>query len=103
MTVADILDWPAGWVRPAPVALEEIDLGSWEFWARPDPFREGAFATLRRERPVPFFSEMEVPGMPVGPGFWSLTRYDDVWHASRTPKVFSSTPQIVIGDTLPEL
>jgi cytochrome P450 len=96
-------DWPADWVRPERVPLEEIDLGAREFWMQPDRFREGAFHTLRRERPVPWFAEMEAPGFPAGPGFWSLTRFDDVWHASRNPRLFSSVPAIVIPDTAPEV
>jgi methyl-branched lipid omega-hydroxylase len=88
--------------RPPPdVPLDEIDIGTLEFWALPEDYREGAFATLRRERPVAFFSEPEVPGFPVGPGFWALTKLDDVWHASRHPAQFSSRPSIVIGD-IPE-
>jgi methyl-branched lipid omega-hydroxylase len=89
-----------GW-RPPDVPLEEIDLGSLEFWGLPEDFREGAFATLRRERPVAFFAEPEVPGFPVGPGFWALTKLDDVWHASRHPGQYSSRPNIVIND-IPE-
>jgi hypothetical protein len=44
--------------RPPPdVPLDEIDLGSLEFWSRPTDYRDGAFATLRRERPIAFFTE----------------------------------------------
>ena len=34
---------------PPFVPLKEIDLASWDFWAQDDDFRDGAFATLRRE------------------------------------------------------
>ena len=42
-------------------ALDEIDLSDIEFWARPWDEREGAFQTLRRERPMAFFEEPEIP------------------------------------------
>jgi cytochrome P450 len=104
MVVHD-MDWPAGWVKPPQhVPLDAIDLGSMRgFWDQPDSFRDAAFFTLRHERPVPFFSEPEAPGFPVGPGFWSVTTFDDVRHVSRQPKLFSSVPSIVIGDQPPEV
>ncbi|OOK68123.1 putative cytochrome P450 domain protein [Mycobacterium kansasii] len=34
---------------PPEVPLSDVDLGSLEFWGRDDDFRDGAFATLRRE------------------------------------------------------
>ena len=73
------------------------------FWDQPDSFRDGAFFTLRHQRPVPFFSEPELPGFPVGPGFWSVTTFDDVWRVSRNPKTFSSVPSIVLADQAPEV
>ena len=33
-------------------AVDDIDLSSIDFWARPWAERDAAFATLRRERPV---------------------------------------------------
>jgi len=74
------------------LSLEEIDLSDPDFWARPLAEREGAFATLRAERPIPFFAEREIPGMPIepGPGYWSLTRYEHILAASKNPQVYSS-------------
>ena len=99
------VDWPSNWVRPPePVPLDAIDLGAMAgFWDQPDSFRDGAFFTLRHERPVPFFSEPELAGFAPGPGFWSVTRFDDVWKVSRQPKTFSSVPSIVIADQQPEV
>ncbi len=85
------------------VPLAEVRLGDWEFWTKPHDWREAAFATLRREAPVRFFPEIEVPGFPLGEGFWSLTRHDDVWHASRDPRTFSSAGGIVISETPPDV
>ena len=104
MAMVDV-EWPAAWTKPPErVPLDAIDLGSMHgFWDQPDTFREGAFFTLRHERPVPFFAEPELPGFPVGPGFWSVTTFDDVWHVSRSPKLFSSEPSIVLADQAPEV
>ncbi len=46
---------------PLDVPLADIDLGTWDFWAHDDDFRDGAFATLRREQPISFW---EIPGQP---------------------------------------
>lgn len=72
------------------LAAGEIDLSAPEFWSRPWEEREGAFRTLRRERPMPFFKEFDFGLMPVGPGYWGLTKHADILEASRNPKVFSS-------------
>ncbi|EID17982.1 putative cytochrome P450 hydroxylase [Mycobacterium xenopi RIVM700367] len=83
---------------PPEVPLADIDLGSWDFWAGDDDFRDGAFATLRREAPISFWGEPVQPGFPVGAGHWALTKYDDVFYASRHPEIFSSHPNITIAD-----
>ncbi|MDA2990449.1 MAG: cytochrome P450, partial [Actinomycetota bacterium] len=44
---------------PPHVPLADINMGTQEFWARDDSFRDGAFATLRREAPVRFVTEIE--------------------------------------------
>jgi hypothetical protein len=48
------VDWPSDWVGPPePVPLDAVNLGAMEgFWDQPDSFRDGAFFTLRHERPV---------------------------------------------------
>ena len=43
------------------------------------------------------------PACKGGPGHWAVTRYDDVWYASRHPHIFSSSPSITINDANPEL
>ena len=70
--------------------LDEIDLSSIEFWSLPWAERDAAFATLRRERPIAFFEEPEVPPFPTGPGYYAITKHADVLTVSRTPEVFSS-------------
>ena len=60
------------------------------FWTAPIAERAAAFAHLREHEPVPFFPEPTFGMLPPGPGYWALTRFDDVVEASRTPKVFTS-------------
>ncbi len=84
---------------PAPLPLEEVDLSSWEFWAAGPERREAAFATLRREAPVHFAHEVEGEGWPSGPGYWALTRYDDIVETSRRPELFCSGR----GTNIPDL
>ena len=88
---------------PPEVPLSEINLGSWDFWALDDDLREGAFATLRREAPVSLQPEFIQDGFEGGRGHWAVTRYDDVFYASRHPEIFSSAQGITIGDQTPEL
>jgi cytochrome P450 len=86
---------------PADVALDEIDLSDPEFWNRDRGFREAAFQRLRSDDPVRFFDEWEFPGVPFpkGPGYYALTRHDDVWHVSRNPHLFCSSR----GANIPDL
>jgi cytochrome P450 len=77
---------------PPDIPLDDIDLGTIEFWEWDDDRRDGAFATLRRESPVTFFETPEMAGFPTGAGHWALTRHDDVHYASRHPELFSSSP-----------
>lgn len=88
---------------PPEVPLDDVKLGTQEFWGRDDTFRDGAFATLRREAPITFFSEVEFEGFEHGAGHWALTRFDDVHFASRHPEIFSSYPNITIADQMPEV
>ncbi|MBW2415745.1 MAG: cytochrome P450 [Deltaproteobacteria bacterium] len=84
--------------------VDEIDLSDLDFWVRPEEEREGAFQTLRRERPMSFYAEpeMEVEGFPPGPGYWAVTRHADILEASRNPQIFCSGKGATgIGD-LPE-
>ncbi|MGH7787870.1 MAG: cytochrome P450 [Candidatus Binatia bacterium] len=86
---------------PAPhtsLALDDISLAHVDFWTLPTSDREGAFAKLRAERPVSWNEEFEYPGVPKGPGFWSVTRYQDVWTVSRSPEIFISGRGANIAD-----
>ncbi|EFG78045.1 unspecific monooxygenase [Mycobacterium parascrofulaceum ATCC BAA-614] len=88
---------------PPQVPLADIHLDSLDFWALDDDYRDGAFATLRREAPLSFWPAIEMEGFEAGEGYWSLTRHDDVHFASRHPEIFSSSPNITVNDNAPEI
>src|SRR5262245_37854694 len=84
--------------------VDEIRLGDVAFWERPIEEREGDFLTLRRQRPVSFHEEPEVPMLGKGPGFWAVTRHADILEVSRNPDTYSSARRGVnIVDQPPEL
>ena len=84
-----------------PLPVDDIKLADATFWSRDD--REGCFAKLRAERPVSWHEEFEYPGLPKGPGFWAVTRWEDVWTVSRTPELFISGKGSNLGDMPIEL
>ena len=47
-------------------------------------------ARLRAEAPVAWHDEPAILDWPEGPGFWAVTRFEDVSYVSRTPELFSS-------------
>jgi cholest-4-en-3-one 26-monooxygenase len=62
--------------------LEDVDLADPESFVAGVPHE--SFALLRREDPVHWHKEKD------GPGFWALTRHDDVVFVSKHPEIFSS-------------
>jgi len=79
-------------MEPAVVPLGSFDLSDFDFWTRPHEYREGAFKTLRDTPALQFFAEQVLPDSPFppGPGYYALTRHEDVWAASRNPQLFCS-------------
>ena len=88
---------------PPDIPLADIHLESMDFWGLDDDVRDGVFVTLRREAPISFWPAIKFEGVDVGPGYWSLTKLDDVHFASRHPDIFSSAGGITIGNQTPEL
>lgn len=89
------------------LAADEIDLADLAFWRRPWVEREGAFLTLRRERPLAHFDEADLTGRssmvpPPGPGYWAATRYADIVEVSRHPDVYRSGQGAVSVIDMPE-
>jgi cytochrome P450 len=89
----------------AHVGLDDIDLSDPEFWVAPRPFREAAFRTLRDTPGLVHYAEWPIPDspFPTGPGYWALTRHDDIWHVSRNPALFCSGKGSNIGDLPQEM
>ena len=93
-------------MRPLPdldLTADDVDLSDVDFWNRPEEEREAAFALLRRDRPVSFHEERPFEEFPAGPGYWSLTRYDDINYVSRHPDLFVSGRGSNIPDMPDEL
>jgi len=91
---------------PAPqtaLTPDDIKLSDVAFWSLPDRERDAAFTVLRERRPVSWHEEFEYPGLPKGPGFWAVTRWEDVWTVSRNPDLFISGRGSNIGDLPIEL
>lgn len=74
----------------APAHLDDIDLSDRDFWVEPPEVRHAVFDRLRAERPFAFFAEPEIPGLPVGPGYFAVTRHADLDAISSQPQVFCS-------------
>jgi len=73
----------------------EIDLADPDSFAAGPPYE--AFAALREHDPVYFNPE------PDGPGFWAVTRYEDIRQIHRDPRTFSSElGGITLEDISPE-
>ena len=66
----------------------EIDISS------PEAFVEGVphayFRSLRTHDPVHWQAECKMPGVRKRPGYWALTRYEDVAFVSKNAQIFSS-------------
>ena len=87
------------------VALGTFELSDPEFWIAPRDFRHAAFRSLRAADELVFYDEWEFEGSPLpqGPGYWAVTRHEDVWAASRNPQVFISGRGVNIGDIPQEM
>jgi cytochrome P450 len=74
------------------------------FWARPVAAIEDDLARLRAEEPVAWRTPpSEAEGViPMGRGYWAVTRHADVLHVSKNPELFSSAQGITMIDVPPE-
>jgi cytochrome P450 len=88
------------------VRLDELDLGSLEFWDQPAEVRDRAFALLRRDAPVSHHLPLEdILGVMQRDerGYWAIVRYEDIRRVSRDPATFCSGQGTQFGDAPPEL
>ncbi len=70
----------------------------------PDVYQRGGppheqFAWLRAHDPVHWHAD---GGMPGWPGFWAVTRHEDVEQVSRHPEIFSSAKRLSLFGEVPE-
>jgi methyl-branched lipid omega-hydroxylase len=73
-------------IDPASIDLSDID----GFWTQSIERRHAAFNALRARPGLPFFAEPEMYFLPPGPGYYALTKLDDIATASRAPAVYTS-------------
>jgi cytochrome P450 len=77
------------------IPVDEIDIGDMSLWE--DGFPHAVFERLRREDPVHWSPMATWEGEP---GFWSITRAEDIHEISREWEAFSSQRGgIVVSDT----
>src|SRR5579862_6241519 len=85
------------------LAVDQIRLSDPGFWKLPEEVIEGAFVTLRRDRPVSFHEEIGIPPLfEQGPGYWSVVKHADIERVSRDSDTFRASPSIAIWDFPPE-
>jgi len=85
-----------GKIEPAGIDLSDLD----GFWTRSIERRHAAFNALRELHGLPFFAEPESALVP-GPGYYALTKLDDIVTASRTPAVYTSSKGSTSWEDLP--
>ena len=88
-----------------PRAYDPIDLSSRAFWSTTAQDRERSFAELRAERPVSWHPPVEDALMtdPDDPGYWALTRREDIVAVSRNNEVFLSGKGVIFENVPEEL
>ncbi|HJM20942.1 MAG TPA: cytochrome P450 [Acidimicrobiales bacterium] len=74
------------------------------FWLQPAAQCDSAIAQLHDEAPLGWFEEPlpENPYLEAGPGYWCVTRHEDIATVSRNPEIYSSAQGITITDAPPE-
>ena len=81
------------------------DISQWDFWTTARAGRPAAWRILRDTPGLPFYPERVFADSPFepGPGYYAVTRHEDVWHASRHPELFCSGQGSNIVDLPQEL
>jgi cholest-4-en-3-one 26-monooxygenase len=76
----------------------EINLIDPDVYQRSGPPHD-QFGWLREHDPVHWHADGGEPGWP---GFWAVTRHEDVTHVSRNPELFSSSRRLALFGEVPE-
>jgi cytochrome P450 len=101
--MSDNVEFKSSTVDP-PAGLP--DISDWAIWTTERHRRPDAFKALRDVPGLPFYPERTFVDSPLepGPGYYAVTRHDDIWHASRNPELFcSGRGGVNIGDLNQEL
>jgi cytochrome P450 len=85
---------------------DAIDLSRTDLWSGPSAERDELFAELRRDRPVSWQRPIRSPmmdamGQADPPGYWAITRAQDIVSVSRNAEVFSSASGGVTLEEMP--
>ena len=74
------------------------------YWLQPAAECDLGIARLHAEAPLDWFEEPmpDNPYLQAGPGYWCVTRHEDIATISRNPEIYSSAQGITITDTPPE-
>lgn len=86
-------------------SYDEADISSRAFWSTTADEREETFAELRTKRPVswhPPFEDQLIDD-PGDPGFWAVTRHDDLTEVTRRHEDFVSGNGILMENLPPEI
>lgn len=88
-----------------PRPYDPIDLSSRAFWSTSAQERDQSFAELRASRPVSWHSPVEDSLMqdPNDPGYWAVTRRDDIVAMSRDNESFLSGKGVLFENVPEEL
>ncbi len=88
-----------------PRPYDPIDLSSRAFWSTSAQEREQVFAELRADRPVSWHPPVEDALMsdPDDPGYWAVTRRDDIVAISRDSETFLSGKGVLFENVPEEL
>lgn len=85
------------------IDLDAVHLADSAFWRADPEFRHAVFAELRATDPVRKYPAVTSEFSRPCTEFWALTRYVDVWNASRNPASYCSSITIDIEETPDEL
>jgi cytochrome P450 len=77
-----------------------LDITSHDFWSLPFDERDRAFATLRAADGLSWQRPMSSIFDVVEPGFWALTRREDIVFVSQHPELFTSAQGVAL-DPMP--
>ncbi|MEZ5310309.1 MAG: cytochrome P450 [Microthrixaceae bacterium] len=70
-----------------------------DFWSHGSAHRAETFRRLRAEMPISFHEEPDIPELGKGPGFYALTKFEDIAYVSAHADEFCSG----MGTNIPDL